>query len=302
MEQSQPLPPPGFPTAEVIEFISVTLDYTGKIIDRLNHTAEIFVEDLGNDVLLTMVKIPTGEFLMGSPRTEAKRFDAETPQHLVRVPEFYMGQTLVTQAQWQQIMGNNPSYFTGDGNLPVEQVSWHDTREFSERLSQATRREYRLPSEAEWEYACQGGTDTSFYSHTPFHCGESITTELANYNGNSTYAKAPQGLYRERTTPGGTFPPNAFGLYDMHGNLCEWCLDSWHHDYRDSSTGQAPTDGSAWIDYGHESKYVIRGGSWIVYPANCRSAFRVGNFEDERSNIIGFRVVCSPAIAKSAVG
>ena len=191
---------------------------------------------------------------MGSPDTEAQRYDREGPQHYVDVPEFWMGKYVVTQEQWQAIMGNNPSRFEGK-NRPVERVSWNNATKFCEKLSKKTGRDYRLPSEAEWEYACRAGTTT------PFYFGETITEELANYRASETYADEPKGKYREQTTPVGQFPPNAFGLYDMHGNVWEFCQDVWHSDY-----DGAPVDGSAWVNGGNSSYRVLRGGSWCTLP------------------------------------
>jgi formylglycine-generating enzyme required for sulfatase activity len=258
-----------------IQFTSVKVDAKGEIIARPQGEAEIFVEDLGAGVSLTMVKIPGGEFLMGSPTSEEGRSTDESPQHLVKVPEFYMGQTLVTQAQWQQIMGNNPSHFTGDGKLPVEQVSWLDTQEFCQKLFQQTQREYRLPSEAEWEYACRAKTTA------PFYFGAKMTDKLANY-----------GRQRSKTTPVGEFPANAFGLYDLHGNLWEWCQDHWHENYEG-----APINGSFWLDLdaAENAFRVLRGGSWAYDPRYCRSAYRIRYDADIRFSNIGFRVVYSPA-------
>jgi formylglycine-generating enzyme required for sulfatase activity len=253
----------------VIEFTSVKVDFTGQIIDQPQGKAEVFVEDLGNGISLTMVKIPGGEFLMGSPASEKEHRDSEIPQHLVKVPEFYLGQTLITQSQWQQLLGSNPSHFTGDGKLPVEQVSWLDTQEFCQKLFQRTQHEYRLPSEAEWEYACRAGTTT------PYYFGEKITDKLANY-----------GRQRIKTTPVGEFPPNAFGLYDLHGNTWEWCLDYWHENYQG-----APSDGSAWLSNDKVGR-IMRGGSWDIYPRLCRSATRGPDTPDFRRFFIGFRVVC----------
>jgi len=161
----------------------------------------------------------------------------------------------------------------------VEQVSWNDAIAFCNKLSQKTGRRYRLPSEAEWEYACRAGTKT------PFYFGETITTELANYDGTSTYAAEPKGKYREQTTEVGSFPPNAFGLYDMHGNAWEWCEDSYHTSYEG-----APKDGSSWID-NDNNYHLLRGGSWINDPQNCRSACRNDDFNIVIGNI-GFRVAC----------
>ena len=206
-----------------IEFTSVELNAQGEIIAKPSSEAEIFTEDLGNGVSLTMVKIPAGKFMMGSPESEKDRLEFESPQHQVSVPEFYMGQTLVTQAQWQFIMGRNPSVFKGNDKLPVEQVSWLDSMCFCHILSHKLGRTYRLPSEAEWEYACRAGTIT------PFVFGETITPAVVNFNcdGNYTCGGALKGEYRHKTTLVKSFPPNLFGLYDMHGNLWEWCLDEW---------------------------------------------------------------------------
>ncbi|MDB9505517.1 formylglycine-generating enzyme family protein, partial [Microcystis aeruginosa CS-338/01] len=164
---------------------------------------------------------------------------------------------------------------------PVEQVNWYDAIEFCARLSKLTGREYRLPSEAEWEYACRAGTTT------PFYFGETITGELANYNAYNSYAEEPDGEYRKQTTPVGQFPPNAFGLHDMHGNVWEWCADTWHGNY-----DGAPTDGSAWIENGDDNRSPLRGGSWFNDPYFCRSAFRYYSGRRVYYYYFGFRVVC----------
>ena len=228
-----------------------------------------------------MVEIPGGTFIMGSPASEAERRLNESPQHQVTVPSFYMGKYELTQAQYQAIMGTNPAYFKGH-NRPVEQVSWNNAVEFCKKLSQKTGKNYRLPSEAEWEYACRAGTTT------PFYFGESITPDLVNYDGNYAYASAPKGQYRQQTTDVGTFPPNAFGLYDMHGNVWEWCEDDWRENYIN-----APINGSALIS-GSNTK-LLRGGSWIINPENCRSAFRGSYSLGYYYYYFGFRVVCSGA-------
>jgi len=223
---------------------------------------------------------------MGSPPGEKGGDSRESPQHNVNVPAFFMGRFEVTQQQYQQLMGENPSHFQGV-KRPVEQVSWNDAVEFCHKFSQRTGREYRLPSEAEWEYACRAGTDT------PFYFGETITSDLANYCGKFTYASGPQGTFRGQTTDVGSFPPNAFGLYDMHGNLWEWCQDTYHQSYEG-----APSDESAWIDNNwidnnwidNNNYHLLRGGSWDLNPALCRSAFRYFNYFDYV--LIGFRVAC----------
>jgi len=267
-----------------VTFTTKTVNKTGKIVNQENHQAKYFKEDLSNGITLEMVQIPGGSFMMGSPESEKRRYESESPQHEVNVPAFSMGKFVVTQEQYQQIMGNNPSYFTEkEAKLPVEQVSWNNAVEFCQKLSEKTGREYRLPSEAEWEYACRAGTTT------PFHFGETITTELANYKGTSIYASEPKGKHLQRTTDVGIFPPNAFGLYDMHGNVWEWCQDDWHNNYID-----APKDGSGWTSRSGNTK-VLRGGSWTSDPVNCRSAFRSLYTLDYNGNAIGFRVVCSGA-------
>jgi formylglycine-generating enzyme required for sulfatase activity len=296
-----PSPSPSLPT---FEFEVVTLEVKrsggilglGQKVELLTHRrpgrAEYRVEELGNGVILELVAIPGGTFQMGSPDTELDRSNDEGPQHAVTVSPFWMGKFPVTQAQWQVVadlpkvncdLHPEPSKFKGD-NRPVERVSWHEAIEFCDRLSRKTGREYRLPSEAEWEYACRSGTTT------PFYFGETITTDLVNYNGNYTYAAAPKGEYRSQTTEVGSFPPNAFGLYDMHGNVWEWCLDHWHKNYQGS-----PTDGSAWITGGDSNYRLLRGGSWYDDPRLCRSAFRSRYPPDYRYNVIGFRVVCGSA-------
>jgi eukaryotic-like serine/threonine-protein kinase len=182
-----------------------------------------------------------------------------------------MGRYPITQSQYQAVMGYNPSGFQEDGaNRPVEKVSWEDAIAFCEKLSQKTQRTYRLPSEAEWEYACRAGTTT------PFYCGKTITTDLANCDEGATTAV-------------GSFPPNAFGLFDIHGNVWEWCADHWHPNYQG-----APTDGSSWTTGGDSNCKLLRGGFWGSLPWGCRSAIRYYNFLNIRfSGDFGFRVCCS---------
>jgi formylglycine-generating enzyme required for sulfatase activity len=261
-------------------------------IRREQRKAQFYPEALENGVTLDMVLIPGGSFQMGSPKEELERSSSESPQHLVTVPTFFMGKYAVTQAQWQAVstlpkvdcdLKPDPSRFKGK-DRPVEQISWDKATEFCKRLARQTGRPYRLPSESEWEYACRAGTTT------PFYFGETITTDLANYNGNYTYSSAPKGTYQEETTPVGSFPANGFGLYDMHGNVWEWCADQWHNDYEN-----APNNGSAWIDetLSEQTSYVLRGGSWLNLPWNCRSATRNDDVAGRRDSNFGFRVVCS---------
>ncbi|NEO89998.1 MAG: formylglycine-generating enzyme family protein [Moorea sp. SIO3G5] len=290
------------------EVATIELKQTGRLrteteltVKRRQQQAYGFTEDLGNGVELEMVAIREGSFIMGSLETEEGHSDSESPQHQVTIKFFLMGKYPVTQAQWQAVaaltqvnreLKPNPSYFKGD-DRPVERVSWDDAVEFCERLSQYTKRPYRLPSEAEWEYACRAGTTT------PFHFGETITTEFANYNGKYTYGSGPKGKYVKETTPVGSFGvANEFGLYDMHGNVWEWCADHWHSNYEG-----APRDGSAWEDDSNndndnDNKWrLLRGGCWDYYPVLCRSGSRLNYNPALRhyGNNMGFRVVCGCA-------
>jgi formylglycine-generating enzyme required for sulfatase activity/tRNA A-37 threonylcarbamoyl transferase component Bud32 len=266
-------------------FEVVTTNEKGSIINKRNHAANYFVEDLGNGVKLEMVEIPAGTFYMGSPENEAKRRDNESPQHQVTLPSFFIGKYPLTQAQYQAIIGNNPAHFKGN-NRPVECVSWNNAVNFCRKLSQKTGKNYKLPSEAQWEYACRAGTTT------PFYFGESITPDLVNYDGNYSYTAAQRGQYRKQyrgqTTDVGTFPPNAFGLYDMHGNVWEWCEDDGQENYIN-----APINGSAFIS--RSNMKLLRGGSWNYNPQGCRSACRYYLNLDGHYSRLGFRVVCSGA-------
>ena len=286
---------------ELFNFEVIRVDDSGNIVDSSQKSIRQKIEDLGNGIKLQMVYIPGGTFTMGSPESEEGRYDDEGPQHDVTVPPFFMGKYPVTQGQWKELASRTdlkvkldlklePSYFKEPyqdidrWHRPVERVSWYEAVEFCERLSKLTQRNYRLPSEAEWEYACRAGTTT------PFYFGNTITPELVNYDGQYVYGNAQKGEYREETTPVGQFYPNAFGLYDMHGNVSEWCLDTWHNSY-----DGAPTDGSAWETGGDSTRRVRRGGSWCIYPGWCRSAFRLNCLSVETVNdVIGFRLVSFP--------
>ncbi len=244
---------------KLFEFETVTVNAYGKIIRRESKQARAKTEDLGNGVTLDMVSIPGGTFMIGSPETEEDRRSYEA-QHQVTIKPFFIAKYEVTQAQWQAVMGNNPSYFKGD-NRPVEQVSWNDAIDFCQRLSDMTGKTYRLPSEAEWEYAARAGTTT------PFHFGETITTDLANYYGDYTYASAPTGVNRRETTEVGSFPPNAFGLYDMHGNLWEWTGSEYDKNYQGKELLSLTSAKAG-------SRLALRGGSWNNKPWDVRAADR----------------------------
>ena len=300
---------------ETFEFTVATVGQndTGWIIRRQRRSAYQYVEALaeasrpsflagiakslgfwGDSTFpgLEMVAIPGGAFLMGSPADESEREQKrESPQHEVTIAPFFMGRYPVTQVQWRAVaampqiereLRSDPSRFKGD-NRPVERVSWRDAVEFCSRLSAHTGRYYRLPTEAEWEYACRAGTTT------PFHFGDMILTEVANFDGSYAYSDGPRGEYRGETTAVDQFGiANAFGLSDMHGNVWEWCQDKWHGNY-----DGAPIDGSAWLSSGEGDLRVRRGGSWYDNPGDCRSAYRNGDFPDNRYDRIGFRVCCS---------
>jgi formylglycine-generating enzyme required for sulfatase activity len=268
---------------KTFEFEVAIVNAKGQEYPRQLKQAQAFVEDLGNGVMLEMVQIPEGTFLMGSLKSEKGRSRNESPLHSVNCAQFFMGRYAITQAQYQAIMGKNPSRFKG-ANRPVEKVSWWNVQEFCTKLSGKTGRTYRLPSEAEWEYACRAGTTT------PFHFGETITTNLANYNGKFTYQLEPKGKHREQTTDVGSFPANAFGLCDMHGNVWEWCGDVYHKNYEG-----APADGKAWMVCGEEISRLLRGGSYGSDNSGCRSATRARCVYSLTTgySFHGFRIVCS---------
>jgi formylglycine-generating enzyme required for sulfatase activity len=263
---------------QTIKFKTPTLNTKGEIVQCSDHTARQLSIDLGSDTRLEMLLIPGGAFQMGSPIHSGE--SDERPQHLVTIKPFMMGNFLITQGQWKVVLRKlPPCRFKGD-NLPVERVSWMDAQKFCRRLSEKAGHEFRLPSETQWEYACRAGTNT------PFSFGETLTVEVANFNGEHTFGKEPRGYYRHVTNDAGTFPPNAFGLYDMHGNLWEWCADNWLDDYFSS-----PRDDSSYQDR-HSVYRVARGGSWHEPPALCRSASRLKVLQTEADEFMGFRVGC----------
>jgi formylglycine-generating enzyme required for sulfatase activity len=268
-------------------FTVIQLDRQGKEISNTQHQTTALITQLSETLDLEMVQIPSGIFAMGSNLEKN-----EQPIHTVTVPEFQIGKYPITQAQWRSIAAlpkiqreliADPSHFKGDQN-PVEQISWHDAMEFCHRLSLITDKTYRLPSEAEWEYACRAGTTT------PFHCGESLHPTIANYNpGNKLNFLI--NFIRGSTTAVGQFQvANPFGLYDMHGNVWEWCLDNWHETYLG-----APTDATAWTSATsatNAKRHPVRGGSWDFSQTGCRCAFRLQYEADSKNDFLGFRVVC----------
>ena len=235
-----------------------------------------------NSIGMKMVLIPAGEFMMGSPEGEEER-SGDEKQHRIRITKpYYLGVYEVTQEQYEKVTGANPSLFKG-ATRPVEQVSWEDAVEFCRKLSRKEGRTYRLPTEAEWEYACRAGTTT------PFHFGGILNGKEANCDGNYPYGTGIKGPYLKETATVGSYAPNAWGLYDMHGNVYEWCADSYDSDYYGDSPTDDPT-GPATRSY-----RVVRGGSWGSFAGSCRSAFR-GNFSPGiRFSGLGFRVALVPS-------
>jgi len=306
------------PPMRTIAFDVATVDAKGVRNPPEKYTAVVFTEELGSGGL-DMVSIPSGSFTMGSPVDEPERLPNEGPQHHVTLGAFYIGASPVTQAQWLAVvmahpariirdLDPKPSFFKGI-DLPVESITWNQAAEFCLRLTEITGRAYRLPSEAEREYACRAGTVGAF------HFGPTITPELANYCGtggavcgesdgksiasdvygderyeSGAYGQGPTGVFRGKTTSPGTFPPNRFGLYDMHGNVWEYCLDVWNANYAD-----VPLDGSASRSGPPDSQRVLRGGSWSHNPAICRSAYRdsIAPGLSGWQGRIGVRVVCT---------
>jgi len=252
---------------------------------------------LTNSIGMKLVPIPAGEFLMGSPESDKDAPEDEKPPHRVRITRpFYMGAYVVTQEEYQRVRGINWSFFSATGpgkdkvaglntaRFPVEQIRWPDAVEFCRQLSELPAekqagRIYRLPTEAEWEYACRAGTTTAFYR------GDSLSSDQANFNGNHPYGGAKKGPFLSRTSEVGSYPPNAFGLYDMHGNVWQWCADWYGLDYYQKSPVEdprGPTQGS---------RRVIRGGEWYGDARDCRSAFRYADLPTGIFYVMGFRVV-----------
>jgi formylglycine-generating enzyme required for sulfatase activity len=287
-------------TPSTFSFNTQTVNPEGQPLSSEQLSTQGYSENLGTNITLTLIQIPGGSFEMGTPRAESGWHPSQHPLHLVTIQAYWIGQYPVTQAQWRAVaelpqvklaLTPQPACFKGD-RRPVEQVSWFEAVEFCQRLTQQTGRSYRLPSEAEWEYACRAETTT------PFHFGETITTDLANYSGinwefngkicsKGAYGRGPLGVDRRETTEVGSFGiANRFGLYDLHGQVREWCQDSWHDSYE-----AAPNDGAAWEDAAPELR-VLRGGCWNGSPKSCRSGFRGRLDPQSQLYDVGFRVVC----------
>lgn len=231
---------------------------------------------------IEMVLIKGGTFIMGSPESEVGRSADEGPQHQVTLSSFHLGKYEVTQAQWRAVMGNDPSYFAGCDRCPVEQVSWNDVQGFIQKLnSLGGKYVYRLPTEAEWEYAARAGTTT------PFSFGSSLRSTQANFNGNSPYGGASKGPYLLKTAPVGKYLSNARGVYDMHGNVWEWCQDWFEKDYYARSEVNDPKGAST------GNWRVLRGGSWLVDAGSLRSAYRGVSSAAFRDRTFGFRLAAA---------
>ena len=231
---------------------------------------------LGDGVVLELVLVPAGDFWMGSPADERGR-DADETRHRVRITRpFYLGKFEVTQAQWDAVTDANPSFFVGDDRQPVDSVDWEMAIAFCRRLSTRIGRTVRLPTEAEWEYACRAGTTTAY------GFGHKLPAKMANFDW--THGGAEPGESIERTTAVGTFRPNAWGLYDMHGNVREWCLDYYQRDYYVQSPEHDPRGPR------QGTHHVLRGGSWDDYVRRCRSAYRGSHRPGDRDHANGLRV------------
>ncbi len=235
-------------------------------------------------VSFNMIEIPAGDFLMGSSADDPNNFDNETPQHRVSISAFQMGETEITQGLWTAVMGKNPSYFNECGdNCPVEQVSWNDAQAFINKLNQLVPNGgFRLPTEAEWEYGCRAGTET------PFSFGKCLSSDQANYDGKNPLDRCKKGEFRKSTTPADDFAPNDWGLYHMHGNVWEWCQDTYSGNAYRKHQSKDPL----YIEKGPHR--VFRGGGWRSYAKICRSANRSGYPPTDSYRYLGFRLARTP--------
>jgi formylglycine-generating enzyme required for sulfatase activity len=253
---------------------------------------------LTNSLGMRLARIPAGKFRMGSPADEPERDPEEVLHEVAITRPFYLGVYEVTQAQYQRLMGKNPAFFNmqrgGGPDHPVEQVRWAEAVEFCNRLSNLAEerkagRAYRLPTEAEWEYACRAGTGT------PFHAGKGLSSTQANFNGKYPYGEAAAGPYLGKTAKVGSYAPNAWGLYDMHGNVAEWCSDWYDPDYYKNSPKGDPTGPPKGVQStGYKDQFfrVARGGCWLDEGRGCRAAYRFRFQPSEPYRLLGFRVAC----------
>jgi len=245
----------------------------------------VFTTFTVGDVSQTMRWIPPGRFRMGSAKDEPERNDSEGPQHEVTIAQgFWLFDTACTQKMWMAVMDDNPARFQDDVRNPVERVSWNDAHAFLARINERIPGlALTLPSEAQWEYACRAGTTT------PFSFGATITPDQVNYNGKFPYLGGVKGVYRQETVPVGRLPPNPWGLYEMHGNVSEWCADAAHSNY-----DGAPIDGTAWTESERaaDAMRVLRGGSWSDDARAARSACRLWLRPDVRYDDLDFRCAC----------
>jgi len=270
-------------------FETVSVREDGTPSNPVKQRVRQFIEVLEGETILSLAHVPEGRFMMGSDH-----YFHEGPARAVNISEFYLGRMLVTQSQWQAVtrlpkvdldLVNNPAYFPGS-DLPVDSVTWPEANEFCARLAAHTKRNYRLPSEAEWEYACRANSTTAF------SFGETITPLIVNYDGTQPSPNAPVGEFRGKTVRSGSLgAANKFGLHDMHGNLWEWCADEWHENY----AANAPLDGSAWITSAQPAYRTLRGGAWCNRADACRSSERMKGRANETEKLyyIGFRVALS---------
>lgn len=268
------------------QFHVIWVNHYGREINRELKETGYFIESFPG-FHMEMVGIPEGT--LAFPIDGGNH--GQSSQGIMLAP-FYMGKYPIHQGQWRTVaalprinqeLPPNPSYFRGE-KRPVESISWFEAVEFCQRLSQKTGRGYRLPTDTEWEYACRAGT------MTPFHFGVTLTPDLANYDGHYAYGEGPVGRYLQRTTDVGSYPANGFGLYDLHGNVWEWCADQWYEYYL-----RQPMDGRPSLSETGTQGRMLRGGSWLSSPAHCRSSYRYYHNPDHRYKSYGFRVVCSPS-------
>jgi len=268
----------GIPTGSTVKWVTIDVtDGSGP-----EPGGDTFTNSLG----MRFVRIPAGTFMMGSPVTDAWSYEGERPYHQVTLSQdFYIMTTEVTQGQWQAVMGSNPSYFNSCGeNCPVENVSWNDVQVFIDELNALERKHYRLPTEAEWEYAARAGTTTAFYNGdmTEEFCYLDPNLDAIGwYCGNSGNINYPHPVAQKQS--------NSWGLYDMSGNIYEWVEDDWHPNY-----DGAPTDGSAWVESPRDSAKIVRGGGFSYEVEYCRSAYRFFTPQSDRVRYYGFRLVFSP--------